>query len=159
MYKQLCKNSHSKWSTVLPVTVNNNIIQSTQQQIRRSFNISHKHSLINNNNNVTQQHKSLQQQQRYFASDSQQGNTMTVREALNSAMDEEMTRDKNVFIIGEEVAQYNGAYKVTKGLLDKYGPDRVVDTPITEMGFAGLSVGAAFGMCNNIINNIILTLA
>jgi len=69
---------------------------------------------------------------------------MTVREALNSAMDEEMARDELVYVIGEEVAQYNGAYKITKGLLDKYGPNRVVDTPITEMGFAGLAVGSAF---------------
>lgn len=69
--------------------------------------------------------------------------TMTVREALNSAMAEEMDRDDDVFIIGEEVAQYNGAYKVTKGLLDRFGERRVVDTPITEMGFTGLAVGAA----------------
>lgn len=69
---------------------------------------------------------------------------MTVREALNSAMDEEMTRDSKVFLLGEEVAQYNGAYKVSKGLWDKYGSDRIVDTPITEMGFAGLATGAAF---------------
>ncbi|CUS21275.1 LAQU0S02e10022g1_1 [Lachancea quebecensis] len=69
--------------------------------------------------------------------------TMTVRDALNSAMAEEMDRDDDVFIIGEEVAQYNGAYKVTKGLLDRFGERRVVDTPITEMGFTGLSVGAA----------------
>lgn len=68
---------------------------------------------------------------------------MTVREALNSAMAEELDRDDGVFIIGEEVAQYNGAYKVTKGLLDRYGERRVVDTPITEMGFTGLAVGAA----------------
>src|SRR5690349_21771671 len=58
--------------------------------------------------------------------------TVTVREALNSALDEEMKRDDKVFILGEEVAQYNGAYKVTKGLFDKYGGDRVIDTPITE---------------------------
>ncbi|KAJ7180170.1 mitochondrial pyruvate dehydrogenase E1 component beta subunit [Mycena crocata] len=68
---------------------------------------------------------------------------MTVRDALNAAMEEEMIRDEKVFIIGEEVARYNGAYKVTKGLLDKFGEKRVVDTPITEMGFAGLAVGAA----------------
>jgi len=71
------------------------------------------------------------------------GNTMTVREALNTAMEEEMVRDETVFVMGEEVARYNGAYKVTKGLLDKFGEKRVVDTPITEMGFAGLAVGAA----------------
>ncbi|PVV00013.1 hypothetical protein BB559_000197 [Furculomyces boomerangus] len=69
--------------------------------------------------------------------------TITVRDALNQALDEEMTRDSKVFLLGEEVAQYNGAYKVSKGLLDKFGPQRVLDTPITEMGFAGLSVGAA----------------
>ncbi|KAI6034270.1 thiamine diphosphate-binding protein [Pisolithus microcarpus] len=70
-------------------------------------------------------------------------NSMTVRDALNVAMEEEMLRDETVFILGEEVARYNGAYKVTKGLLDKFGEKRVVDTPITEMGFAGLAVGAA----------------
>ncbi len=66
-----------------------------------------------------------------------------VREALRQALDEEMTRDPNVFIMGEEVAEYNGAYKITKGLLAKWGPQRVVDTPISELGFAGLGVGAA----------------
>ncbi|KAF9268046.1 thiamine diphosphate-binding protein [Marasmius fiardii PR-910] len=71
------------------------------------------------------------------------GHSMTVREALNAAMEEEMLRDESVFIMGEEVARYNGAYKVTKGLLDKFGEKRVIDTPITEMGFAGLAVGAA----------------
>ncbi|KAI0053584.1 thiamine diphosphate-binding protein [Auriscalpium vulgare] len=74
---------------------------------------------------------------------SEAGHSMTVRDALNAAMDEEMMRDDTVFILGEEVARYNGAYKVTKGLLDKYGEKRVVDTPITEMGFAGVAVGAA----------------
>merc|ERR1712093_432074 len=69
---------------------------------------------------------------------------MTCREALNQAMDEEMARDPNVFVMGEEVGQYNGAYKVTKGLLDKYGEKRVIDTPITESGFSGMAVGAAF---------------
>ncbi|KAG8808799.1 pyruvate dehydrogenase E1, beta subunit [Serendipita sp. 399] len=68
---------------------------------------------------------------------------MTAREALNTALEEEMLRDETVFILGEEVAKYNGAYKVTKGLLDKFGEKRVIDTPITEMGFAGLATGAA----------------
>ncbi|KAI9293387.1 thiamine diphosphate-binding protein [Neoconidiobolus thromboides FSU 785] len=68
---------------------------------------------------------------------------MTVRDALNAALEEEMIKDEKVFLLGEEVAQYNGAYKVSKGLLDKFGPKRVIDTPITEMGFAGLAVGAA----------------
>lgn len=63
---------------------------------------------------------------------------MTVRDALNSAMDEEMERDERVFLLGEEVAQYDGAYKVSRGLWKKYGDKRVIDTPITEMGFAGL---------------------
>jgi len=70
--------------------------------------------------------------------------TQSVREALRDAMAEEMRRDDRVFIIGEEVAEYEGAYKVTQGLLDEFGPRRVVDTPITEHGFAGLGVGAAF---------------
>ncbi len=68
---------------------------------------------------------------------------MTVRDALNSAMQEELDRDADVFLMGEEVAQYNGAYKISRGLLDKFGPKRIIDTPITEMGFTGLCVGAA----------------
>ena len=66
-----------------------------------------------------------------------------MRVALGQALDEEMTRDSTVFILGEEVGEYNGAYKVTKGLLDKYGPQRVLDTPICEGSFAGLGIGAA----------------
>lgn len=69
---------------------------------------------------------------------------VTVREALRDAMAEEMRRDPDVFVMGEEVAEYQGAYKVTQGLLDEFGADRVIDTPITEHGFAGLGVGAAF---------------
>eukprot|EP00270_Netrium_digitus_P007782 TRINITY_DN2287_c0_g1_i2.p1 TRINITY_DN2287_c0_g1~~TRINITY_DN2287_c0_g1_i2.p1 ORF type:complete len:373 (-),score=112.47 TRINITY_DN2287_c0_g1_i2:267-1271(-) len=68
---------------------------------------------------------------------------MTVRDALNSALEEEMSADPNVLIIGEEVAEYQGAYKITRGLLQKFGPDRVKDTPITEAGFTGIGVGAA----------------
>jgi pyruvate dehydrogenase E1 component beta subunit len=71
--------------------------------------------------------------------------TQTVREALRDAMAEEMRRDDTVFLMGEEVAQYQGAYKVSQGLLDEFGARRVIDTPITEQGFAGLGVGAAFG--------------
>ncbi|MBL6652355.1 MAG: pyruvate dehydrogenase complex E1 component subunit beta [Reyranella sp.] len=70
---------------------------------------------------------------------------MTVREALRDAMAEEMRRDGQVFLMGEEVAQYQGAYKVSQGLLEEFGAKRVIDTPITEHGFAGLGVGAAFG--------------
>ena len=69
--------------------------------------------------------------------------TMTVREALRDAMAEEMRRDKDVFVMGEEVAEYQGAYKVTQGLLQEFGVKRVIDTPITEQGFAGLGIGAA----------------
>jgi pyruvate dehydrogenase E1 component beta subunit len=69
---------------------------------------------------------------------------MTMREALRDAMAEEMRRDQDVFVIGEEVAEYQGAYKVTQGLLQEFGEKRVIDTPITEHGFAGLGVGAAF---------------
>lgn len=68
---------------------------------------------------------------------------ITFREALNQAMSEEMRRDENVFLIGEEVAQYNGAYKVSQGMLEEFGERRVVDSPITEEGFTGLGVGAA----------------
>ena len=70
--------------------------------------------------------------------------TMTVREALRDAMAEEMRRDDSVFLMGEEVAEYEGAYKVSQGLLAEFGPKRVVDTPITEAGFAGVGVGAGF---------------
>src|SRR3954469_12541512 len=69
--------------------------------------------------------------------------TQTVREALRDAMAEEMRRDETVFLMGEEVAEYQGAYKVSQGLLEEFGPTRVIDTPITEHGFAGLGVGAA----------------
>lgn len=68
---------------------------------------------------------------------------MTMREALNQALREELQRDESVFLMGEEVAAYQGAYKVTKGLLEEFGDKRVIDTPITELGFAGLGVGAA----------------
>jgi len=94
-----------------------------------------------------------------------------LREALRQAMDEEMVRDERVFIMGEEVAEYNGAYKVTKGMLEKWGAKRVIDTPIAELGFAGLCIGAAmtglrpvvefmsfnfsFVACDQIISNAI----
>ena len=68
---------------------------------------------------------------------------VTFREALRQALDEEMAGDENVILMGEEVAQYNGAYKVSQGLLDKYGPKRVIDTPISEEGFTGIGIGAA----------------
>ncbi|KPH63043.1 pyruvate dehydrogenase complex E1 component subunit beta [Novosphingobium sp. ST904] len=71
--------------------------------------------------------------------------TSTVREALRDAMAEEMRRDPRVFVMGEEVAEYQGAYKVTQGLLEEFGPQRVIDTPITEYGFAGIGTGAAMG--------------
>lgn len=69
---------------------------------------------------------------------------ITVRDALNSAIDEEMSADPKVFLMGEEVGEYQGAYKISKGLLQKFGPDRVLDTPITEAGFTGIAVGAAY---------------
>ncbi|HYW85827.1 MAG TPA: pyruvate dehydrogenase complex E1 component subunit beta, partial [Spirochaetia bacterium] len=68
---------------------------------------------------------------------------ITFREALRAAMDEEMERDDAVILMGEEVGQYNGAYKISQGLLEKYGPDRVIDTPISEEGFTGIGIGAA----------------
>ncbi|MEL6534345.1 MAG: pyruvate dehydrogenase complex E1 component subunit beta [Bacteroidota bacterium] len=73
------------------------------------------------------------------------------REALREAMSEEMRRDEKIFLMGEEVAEYNGAYKVSQGMLDEFGPERVLDTPITELGFAGLGVGAAMNGLRPII--------
>jgi pyruvate dehydrogenase E1 component beta subunit len=69
---------------------------------------------------------------------------LTVREALREALQEEMERDKNVLLMGEEVGEYQGAYKISQGLLERFGPQRVIDTPITEYGFTGVAVGAAF---------------
>jgi pyruvate dehydrogenase E1 component beta subunit len=76
---------------------------------------------------------------------------MTYRDALNQALREELQRDESVFLMGEEVAEYNGAYKVSRGLLDEFGPRRIVDTPITELGFAGVGVGAAMAGLRPII--------
>jgi pyruvate dehydrogenase E1 component beta subunit len=76
---------------------------------------------------------------------------LTMRDALNAAMREEMRRDPTVFLMGEEVAEYQGAYKVTRGLLEEFGPKRVIDTPITELGFAGLGVGAAMSGARPIV--------
>ena len=77
--------------------------------------------------------------------------TMTVREALREAMAEEMRANPNVLLMGEEVGEYQGAYKISQGLLDEFGPKRVIDTPITEMGFTGIAVGAAWGGLNPIV--------
>ncbi|MGD0144604.1 MAG: pyruvate dehydrogenase complex E1 component subunit beta [Rhizomicrobium sp.] len=84
---------------------------------------------------------------------------MTVREALRDAMAEEMRRDPTVFLMGEEVAQYQGAYKVSQGLLEEFGADRVIDTPITEHGFTGLGVGAAFGGLKPIVEFMTMNFA
>lgn len=73
------------------------------------------------------------------------------REALGEAMSEEMRKDEDVFLMGEEVADYNGAYKVSQGMLDEFGSNRVIDTPITELGFAGVGVGAAMNGLRPII--------
>lgn len=77
--------------------------------------------------------------------------TIQFREALQEAMSEEMRRDENIFLMGEEVAEYNGAYKVSRGMLDEFGPRRVVDTPIAELGFTGIGVGAAMNGLRPII--------
>ncbi|MGD0866053.1 MAG: pyruvate dehydrogenase complex E1 component subunit beta, partial [Rhizomicrobium sp.] len=84
---------------------------------------------------------------------------MTVREALRDAMAEEMRRDPTVFLMGEEVAQYQGAYKVSQGLLEEFGAERVIDTPITEHGFTGLGVGAAFGGLKPIVEFMTMNFA
>jgi pyruvate dehydrogenase E1 component beta subunit len=85
--------------------------------------------------------------------------TMTMREALRAAIDEEMARDERVFLMGEEVAQYNGAYKVSLGLLEKYGPRRVIDTPITEESFTGIGIGAAMAGLRPIVEWMTLNFA
>ena len=84
---------------------------------------------------------------------------MTVREALRDAMAEEMRRDANVFLMGEEVAEYQGAYKISQGLLEEFGAGRVIDTPITEAGFAGLGVGAAFNGLRPIVEFMTMNFA
>jgi len=83
----------------------------------------------------------------------------TVRESIRDAMAEEMRKDESVFLMGEEVAEYDGAYKVSQGLLKEFGPKRIVDTPITEMGFAGLGVGAAFGGLKPVIEFMTMNFA
>ena len=83
----------------------------------------------------------------------------TVREAIRDGMAEELRRDEAVFLMGEEVAEYDGAYKVSQGLLKEFGPKRIIDTPITEMGFAGLGVGAAFGGLKPIIEFMTMNFA
>jgi len=85
--------------------------------------------------------------------------SMTVREALRDAMAEEMRRDPNVFLMGEEVAEYQGAYKISQGLLEEFGAGRVIDTPITEAGFAGLGVGAAFNGLKPIVEFMTMNFA
>ena len=75
---------------------------------------------------------------------------ITYREALNEALAEEMARDESVFLMGEEVAEYDGAYKVSKGLLDQFGPRRVVDTPISELGFAGVQNFPTIGLIDGV---------
>lgn len=84
-------------------------------------------------------------------SKSTMGTSLSLRDALRDAMSEEMRRDESVFLMGEEVAEYNGAYKVSKGMLDEFGPKRVIDTPIAELGFAGIGVGAAMNGLRPII--------
>lgn len=79
---------------------------------------------------------------RQFHSSRPLNEKMTVRDSINSAMCDEIERDERVFLMGEEVAQYNGAYKVSKGMWEKYGDKRIIDTPITESGFTGIGVGA-----------------
>ena len=80
----------------------------------------------------------------------------TVRDALNEALAEELEANPKVFVLGEEVAQYNGAYKVTKGLLDRFGDKRIIDTPITESGFTGLAVGAALSGLHPVVSTCLL---
>lgn len=89
--------------------------------------------------------------QRGFQSTKPLNEVMTVRDSIRLAMSDEMRRDKNIFLMGEEVGEYNGAYKVSKGMHAEFGPDRVVDTPITEAGFTGIGVGAGLAGLRPII--------
>ena len=85
--------------------------------------------------------------------------TLQFREAIAEAMSEEMRKDPTVYLLGEEVAEYNGAYKASKGMLDEFGPDRVLDTPISELGFAGIAVGSAMNGNKPIVEFMTFNLA
>src|SRR3546814_19557224 len=78
--------------------------------------------------------------------------TIQFREALREALNEEMRKDENIFLMGEEVAEYNGAYKVSQGMMDEFGAKRVIDTPISELGFTGIGIGAAMNGLRPIID-------
>jgi len=114
--------------------------------IARSHETTLIHQHLRNNTNATRleaMNKLIGYQNRFAGAQSGSTVQITVRDALNSAIEEEMLLNENVFLLGEEVGQYNGAYKISKGLLDKFGDKRIIDSPITESGFAGLCVGAA----------------
>jgi len=98
----------------------------------------------NSNSESNKNIKNEQKQEAPLKNKKQEADVVTMREAIRDTMAEEMRKDKNIFILGEEVAEYQGAYKVTQGLLDEFGDKRVLDTPISEHGFTGLAVGAAF---------------
>ena len=98
----------------------------------------------NSNSESNKNIKNEQKQEVPLKNKKQEADVVTMREAIRDTMAEEMRKDKNIFILGEEVAEYQGAYKVTQGLLDEFGDKRVLDTPISEHGFTGLAVGAAF---------------
>jgi len=123
---------------------------------RSNIAFSSKETELQSQTRCTSKFNSITQYARSFATqaaqtDEKQPRQVSVRDALNMALDEELARDEKVFLMGEEVAKYNGAYKVSKGLYDKYGDKRIIDTPITEAGFAGIGVGAALAGCRPII--------
>ncbi len=121
----------------------NHIVKSESNIVNISNNLNH-------DNDANAQLKS-NLPKKHIESNNPSSSKITVREALKDAIAEEMRNDKNVFIMGEEVAEYEGAYKVTQGLLEEFGKKRVVDTPITEHGFTGIGVGAAFGNLKPIV--------
>jgi pyruvate dehydrogenase E1 component beta subunit len=96
------------------------------------------------------------EEEKYYAKGTK---TMTVREALREGMSEEMRKDERIYLMGEEVAEYNGAYKISQGMLDEFGPKRVIDTPITEQGFAGIGVGSALNGLKPIIEFMTMNFA
>jgi len=110
-------------------------------------------------NIFTRKVRPLSLPKRSFATGERKTIQVSVREALNMALDEELARDPNVFLMGEEVAKYNGAYKVSKGLFEKYGEKRIIDTPITEAGFAGVGVGASLAGTRPIIEFMTMNFA
>tara|TARA_B100001057_G_C22816602_1_gene937687 strand:- start:267 stop:1625 length:1359 start_codon:yes stop_codon:yes gene_type:complete len=126
---------------IAKLSLNENVVNSNEDQSNEKIvNIAKDKEIVSEQPSVSEETGKI-----FVQSTNNLSKKITVREALRDAILEEMETDEDVFIMGEEVAQYEGAYKVTQGLLEKFGDKRVIDTPITEHGFTGIGVGAAFG--------------